>query len=64
MRVKFHRYYFRIIGFAMAGAGAGMMLDELIHGPFTLTPSNHEFWGLIMVIAGAMLITEKPHGKD
>ena len=60
----FHKYYFRIIGFATGGAGAGMMLDELIHGPFTLTPANHEFWGLVMVIAGTMLITEKPHGKD
>ena len=60
----FHKYYFRIIGFAMAGAGAGMMLDELIHGPFKHGLCEHEFWGLIMVIAGAMLITEKPHGKD
>jgi len=57
-------YYYRIIGYAMAGAGGGLMFDELIHGPFTLTPSNHEFWGLIMVIVGAVLTTRKPHGKD
>jgi len=53
--VKFHRYYYRIIGF---------VLDELIHGPLTLTPSNHEFWGLVMVIAGSFFISKKPHGKD
>jgi len=46
-QLHWRRYHFRIIGFAMGGAGAGMMLDELI-----------------MVIAGAMLITEKPHGKE
>jgi len=60
----FRRYYYRIIGFALSGAGAGLMLDELIHGPFTLTPSNHEFWGLVLAIGGAALISKKPHGKD
>jgi predicted metal-dependent enzyme (double-stranded beta helix superfamily) len=62
--VKFHKYYYRAIGFALAGAGAGLVLDELIHGPFTLTPANHEFWGLVAIIAGAILISKKPHGKD
>lgn len=61
--VKFHKYYYRVIGFALTGAGAGWLLDEFIHGPFTLTPANHEFWGLVMVIAGAALISKKPHGK-
>lgn len=61
---KFRRYYYRIIGFALAGAGTGLVLDELIHGPFTLTPANHEFWGLVAIIAGAALISKKPHGKD
>ena len=54
----------RIIGFALAGAGLGLMVDELIHGPFTLTPANHEFWGLLMFVAGVFLISRKPHGKD
>ena len=58
-----HRYYYRIIGFALAGAGAGLVLDELIHGPFKLTPANHEFWGLVMLIAGSIFISRKPHGK-
>ena len=62
--MTWRRYYYRIIGYGMAGLGAALVLDELIHGPFTLTPSNHEFWGLIMVIAGAALISKKPHGKD
>jgi len=58
------RYYYRIIGFALAGGGAGLVLDELIHGPFTITPANHEFWGIIAITAGLMLIAKKPHGKD
>lgn len=62
--MKFHRYYYRVIGFALAGAGAGLILDELIHGPFTLTLMDHEFWGLVMIIAGAILISKKPHGKE
>ena len=62
--LHWHRYYYRVIGYALGGAGVGLMVDELIHGPFTLTPSNHEFWGLIMVIAGAVFTTRKPHGKD
>jgi len=62
--MTWHRYYYRIIGFALAGAGAGLVLDELIHGPFCLSPANHEFWGLVAIIAGAVLISKKPHGKD
>ena len=58
------QYYYRIIGFALAGAGGGLVLDELIHGPFTLTPANHEFWGVLMAIAGGYLISKKPHGKE
>ena len=46
--MQWHNYYYRMIGFALSGAGAGLVLDELIHGPFTLTPANHEFWGMIL----------------
>lgn len=60
---KFKKYYWRVIGFALSGAGAGLMIDELIAGPFMLTPTNHEFWGLIMVIAGCVCISRKPKGK-
>ena len=62
--MTWHKYYYRMIGFAISGAGAGLVLDELIHGPFTLTHANHEFWGFIMLIAGGYLISKKPHGKD
>ena len=61
--MKWHSYYFRVIGFAMAGCGAGLMLDELIAGPFTLTPANHEFWGLVAFVVGMVLISLKPKGK-
>ena len=59
-----HRYFYRIIGFALAGGGAGLVLDELIHGPFTLTPANHEFWGVILVVVGIYFISKHPKGKD
>jgi hypothetical protein len=62
--MTWHEYYHRIIGFALAGAGAGLIVDELIHGPFTLTPADHEFRGLVMVIAGSAFISKKPHGKE
>lgn len=62
--MNWKRYYYRVIGFALAGGGAGLMLDELIHGPFKLAPGDHEFWGLLCVIAGSYLISKKPHGKE
>jgi hypothetical protein len=61
--INWRQYYYRVIGFAVAGAGAGLVLDELIHGPFNLTPGNHEFWGLVMLIAGSIFISRKPQGK-
>ena len=62
--MKWHRYFYRVLGFALAGAGAGLMVDELIAGPFTLTPANHEFWGVVMLVVGLVFITRKPKGKD
>jgi hypothetical protein len=64
MNITWKRYYYRVIGFALAGAGAGLVLDELIHGPFHLGPGDHEFWGLIMLVAGAIFISRKPYGKE
>ena len=59
------RYYFRVAGFAIAGAGAGLLLDEIINAEaMHWTPANHEFWGLIMLVAGVLLISLKPKGKD
>jgi len=62
--MKFKKYYWRMIGFALLGAGAGLMIDELIAGPFTLTPANHEFWGLVLLVVGVIFISIKPKGKD
>ena len=61
--MEWRQYYFRVIGFAVGGAGAGLVLDELINGPFNLAPGNHEFWGLIMLVVGGILISRKTHGK-
>jgi hypothetical protein len=58
------RYYYRVIGFALAGAGAGLVLDELINGPFHIGLGDHEFWGIVMAIAGTIFISRKPHGKQ
>lgn len=62
--MKWHRYYYRVVGFGMAGAGAGLLLDELINAEtMHWTPANHEFWGVLMVAGGAYLISKKLHGK-
>ncbi|MBA7611717.1 hypothetical protein ES703_18946 [subsurface metagenome] len=61
--MRWKKYYFRIIGFVLAGAGAGLIVDELLAGPFSLTPADHEFWGLILFIAGCIFISKKPKGK-
>jgi len=57
------KYYWRMIGYAMSGAGAGLMIDELIEGPFMLTPTDHEFWGLLLFIGGVVCIAKCPKGK-
>lgn len=62
--MKFHHYYYRVFGVTAAGAGAGLMFDEFVNGPFTLTPTNHEFWGLISFIIGIIFIAKYPKGKD
>lgn len=61
--IRFKKYYYRVIGFALFGAGFGLVCDEILHGPFTLTPNNHEFWGLVMLVVGTIFISRKPHGK-
>lgn len=61
--MTWRKYYWRVLGVIMAGAGVGLMVDEVVNGPFTLNASNHEFWGLILAIVGAVLIAVKPRGK-
>jgi len=62
--LRWHKYYSRVIGFFLAGGGAGLVLDELINGPFHVTYHDHEAWGLVAVIVGAVLISKYPKGKD
>jgi len=61
---KWHNYYYRVIGFAMAGAGGGLVLDELINGPFKLGLGDHETYGIILIVIGSYLISKFPKGKD
>lgn len=64
LKMTWKRYHFRVIGFALAGAGLGLIVDELIAGPFSLTPTGHEFWGIVLFVAGMVFISLKPKGKD
>lgn len=40
------------------------MADELLNGPFTLKPGNHELAGLVAFVIGFILISKYPKGKD
>ena len=62
--VKWHRYYYRVIGFALAGAGAGLILDELIQGSFKFQLIGHETLGMALAVLGFFFIAKKPKGKD
>jgi len=49
----------------MAGAGSGLVLDELINADsMHWNPQNHEFWGMISLVVGVYLISKMPKGKD
>ena len=61
---KWHNYHYRVIGMAMAGAGSGLILDELMNGPFHLGLGDHETWGLVGIVIGLILIARYPKGKD
>jgi hypothetical protein len=56
-------YYWRVIGFGLAGAGAGLILDELIQGTLKFQLIGHETLGLVFVILGGYFISKKPKGK-
>ena len=62
--MKWRKYYWRVIGYALAGGGAGLVLDELINGPFHITYHDHEAWGLAAIVVGAILIGKMPKGKE
>jgi len=59
----FKNYYYRVIGYALLGGGTGLVLDELINGPFHLGIADHETWGLVAIVLGAFLISKMPKGK-
>ena len=63
--MKWRKYYWRVIGVAMAGAGSGLVLDELINADsMHWNPQNHEFWGMIILVVGVYFISKKSKGKD
>lgn len=45
------------------GAGAGLILDELIQGCLKFQLIGHETLGLALIILGGFLISKKPKGK-
>jgi len=57
------RYFYRVIGYALVGGGTGLVVDELINGPFHLSIADHETWGLVAIVLGAYFISKMPKGK-
>ena len=57
------RYYFRVLGFALSGAGLGLVADEVIQGRIKFKKFGHEHVGLALFIGGLVLISLKPKGK-
>ena len=62
--MKWRRYYYRVIGMALAGAGAGLVIDEVIQGTLEFQLIGHETLGVALVILGLFFISRKPKGKD
>ena len=57
------RYYWRVVGYFLAFGGFGLIVDELIEGPFNLLEPGHELWGLILIVIGLICISIKPKDK-
>jgi hypothetical protein len=58
------KYYWRVIGMALSGAGIGLILDEVIQGELKFQLIGHETLGLALLILGGFFISKKPKGKD
>lgn len=58
------RYYWRALGFFLAFGGLGLIIDELIEGPFYLFELGHELYGVILLVVGLICISVKPKDKD
>lgn len=62
---SWYKYYYRVIGYGVSFAGAGLIADELINGKLQFWPPfQHEIYGVILAIIGLFLISKKPKGKD
>jgi len=57
------RYYFRVLGFALSGAGLALAADEVIQGSLNFARLGHEHVGVALFIGGLVLISLKPRGK-
>ena len=64
-KIKWKKYYFRVIGYFLCGGGGALIFDELIHGPLSFWPlPQHEAYGVVLFLIGLGLISLKPHGKN
>ena len=48
---------------ALAGAGAGLIMDEVIQGTLKFKLIGHETLGVVLAILGLFFISRKPKGK-
>lgn len=63
--VMFKRYYLRVIGFFLFFGGIGVILEELFNiGLIQLGIIEHEFYGLVSIIIGFILIGLGGKGKQ
>jgi len=49
---------------ALAGAGVGLVIDEVIQGTLKFQIVGHETLGVVLAILGLFFISRKPKGKD
>ena len=61
--MRWQRYYYRVLGMALAGAGAGLVIDEVIQGTLKFQLIGHETLGVVLAILGLFFISRKPKGK-
>lgn len=62
--MKWYRYYWRVIGMGLSGAGLLLIADEVIQGTLKFQLIGHETLGLGLFILGLFFISKKPKGKD
>lgn len=62
--MKWQRYYFRVLGYALLGSGSFLVLDELIQGTLKFQLIGHETLGVVLAILGLFFISKKAKGKE